>query len=177
MRISIALVAAALLLPQLPAGAQDKPGGTPTYKVDFNIHDGSGTARGARHYTLLTESGRKATFKVGNRVPAASGSFQPGNAAPLVNTQFTYLDIGVNIECVVGEMSGKIMLHGSLDLSSVAPAGDAARPGGSSNPTLVQTKVDLDTAIDLGKPTTIASIDDPVTTRQFQVEATITRVN
>src|SRR5580693_5024364 len=43
--------------------------------------------------------GQKATLKIGERVPVATGSFQPGIGGvginPLVNTQFQYLDVGV----------------------------------------------------------------------------------
>src|SRR5580658_10413230 len=46
--------------------------------------------------------GQKATLKIGDRVPVATGSFQPGIGGvginPLVNTQFQYLDVGVNID-------------------------------------------------------------------------------
>ncbi len=102
----------------------------------------------------------------------ASGSFQPGTT-PLVNTQYTYLDVGVNIECVVSEMNGKIAMHGSLDLSGVAPA-EGGR-GTPQNPTLVQTKLELETLLELGRPTVIASIDDAATARQIEVEATVVR--
>jgi hypothetical protein len=181
MRTIPALLAAALLLPALTVHAQNQ---SPTYKVDFNIRDGADTAaasKASRHYTLLVEPGRKSLFKVGNRVPVATGSFQPGvggvGVNPLVNTQYTYLDIGVNIECSVSEMNGRIALHGNLDLSTVAQNGTAAGAANPPNPTVVQTKLDLDTAVEAGKPTVIASIDDPVTTRHFQVEATVSRVN
>jgi len=43
----------------------------------------------------------KATLKIGDRVPIATGSFSGGGGAsvsPLVNTQFQYLDVGVNID-------------------------------------------------------------------------------
>ncbi len=179
MRLSVALVAAAVLLPQLPVRAQDKAG-PPIYKVEFNIRDGGDTAaKGPRHYTLLVEPGRKAVFKVGNRVPVASGSFQPGTngVSPLVNTQYTYIDIGVNIECTVNDQNGRILLHGDLDLSTVAPADASARGSVPANPTVVQTKLNLDTALEAGKPTVIAAIDDPVTARHFQVEATVARIN
>jgi hypothetical protein len=53
----------------------------------------------------------------------------------------------------------------------------AARPANPSNPTLNQTKLDLDATVELGKPTVIAAINDAVNARQFQVEATVTRVN
>ena len=45
---------------------------------------------------------QKATFKVGSRIPIATGSYQTGAAtalvSSLVNTQFQYQDVGVNIE-------------------------------------------------------------------------------
>ncbi len=45
----------------------------------------------------------KATLKVGNRIPTATGSFQPGVGGvaglnPLVNTQFNYTEVGVNVD-------------------------------------------------------------------------------
>src|SRR5205814_285308 len=43
--------------------------------------------------------GQKASLKIGDKVPVATGSFQPGIGGvginPLVNTQFQYLDVGV----------------------------------------------------------------------------------
>ncbi len=57
---------------------------------------------------IRVSDGDKATLKVGERVPIATGSFQAGVGVgvgggagvvnPLVNTQFTYIDVGVNIE-------------------------------------------------------------------------------
>ena len=45
---------------------------------------------------------QKATMKVGSRIPIATGSYQTGAAtalvSSLVNTQFQYQDVGVNIE-------------------------------------------------------------------------------
>ena len=45
---------------------------------------------------------QKATMKIGSRIPIATGSYQTGGAASLVsglvNTQFQYQDVGVNIE-------------------------------------------------------------------------------
>jgi general secretion pathway protein D len=45
---------------------------------------------------------QKATMKIGSRIPIATGSYSTGTAATttsaLVNTQFQYLDVGVNIE-------------------------------------------------------------------------------
>ena len=88
-------------------------------------------------------------------------------------TQYTYVDVGVSIECTVGDRNGTLMINGNMDISTIAH--EAAAPG--ANPTISQTKLQLETAADLGKPTVVAAIDDPVTMRQFQVQATVTRVN
>jgi hypothetical protein len=45
------------------------------------------------------------------------------------------------------------------------------------SPTIGQTKLELDATLELGKPTTVASIDDPVNARRLQVEVTITKAN
>ena len=71
MRISTWIMAAALLGPGLAAYAQDNP----TYKVDFTIRDtGDAGGKTGRKYSLLVNRGQKGTFKVGNRVPVATGS-------------------------------------------------------------------------------------------------------
>jgi general secretion pathway protein D len=51
---------------------------------------------------IRASDGQQATLKIGSRVPVATGSFQTGAAtaivSSLVNTQFQYLDVGVNID-------------------------------------------------------------------------------
>ena len=52
--------------------------------------------------SIRATDGQKADLKVGSRIPVATGSYQTGAAtavvSSLVNTQFTYLDVGVEIE-------------------------------------------------------------------------------
>lgn len=91
-----------------------------------------------------------------------------------MSTQFTYVDVGVNIDCFVQRVGAKVLLRGSLDLSN---ATDGPSMGGVRNPTIRQTRLDLHTSIEFGKPTVVASIDDPITARKLQVEATITKAN
>jgi general secretion pathway protein D len=79
--------------------------------TDFAVTIGSATLN-----LLLTDSNtkvlqspriratdsQKATMKIGSRIPIATGSYQTGAAtavvSSLVNTQFQYQDVGVNIE-------------------------------------------------------------------------------
>jgi general secretion pathway protein D len=78
---------------------------------DFAVTVGSATAnllltddntKTLSNPRLRATDGQKATFKVGEKIPIATGSYQTGAAtavvSSLVNTQFQYQDVGVNIE-------------------------------------------------------------------------------
>ncbi len=51
---------------------------------------------------IRASDGQQATLKIGEKLPVATGSYQTGAAtaivSSLVNTQFQYLDVGVNID-------------------------------------------------------------------------------
>ena len=73
---------------------------------------------------IRSVDGQKASLKIGDRVPVATGSFQPGIGGvginPLVNTQFQYLDVGVNIDVTPRiHANGDVTLKVAMDISSV----------------------------------------------------------
>jgi hypothetical protein len=57
----------------------------------------------------------------------------------------------------VSEVNGKIALQVNLNLTTVMQHDAVARVARPVYPTLAQTKLDLDTAVQTGKPTVIAS--------------------
>ncbi|HYW42379.1 MAG TPA: secretin N-terminal domain-containing protein, partial [Bryobacteraceae bacterium] len=88
----------------------------------------------------------KATLKIGEREPTASGSFQPGIGGvginPLVNTQFQYIDVGVNVEITPRvHDNGDVSMHVNLDISSVT---GTVNLGGIDQPIIGQRKVEHD---------------------------------
>lgn len=88
--------------------------------------------------------GQKATLKIGDRVPVATGSFQPGIGGvginPLVNTQFQYLDVGVNIDITPRVHQGReITLKMTMDVSAVT---SYVSIGGISQPVIGQRKIE-----------------------------------
>src|SRR5271155_888363 len=88
--------------------------------------------------------GQKATLKIGDRVPVATGSFQPGIGGvginPLVNTQFQYLDVGVNIDITPRVHAGReISLKLVMDVSAVT---SYVSIGGISQPVIGQRKIE-----------------------------------
>ena len=90
--------------------------------------------------------GVKATLNIGDRVPTASGSFQPGIGGvginPLVNTQFQYIDTGVNVEMLPRvHDNGDVTIHVDLNINSVSRYVDL---GGIQQPVISQKKISHD---------------------------------
>jgi general secretion pathway protein D len=88
--------------------------------------------------------GQKATLKIGDRVPVATGSFQPGIGGvginPLVNTQFQYLDVGVNIDITPRVHAGReVSLKLTMDVSAVT---SHVSIGGIDQPVIGQRKIE-----------------------------------
>lgn len=88
--------------------------------------------------------GQKASLKIGDRVPVATGSFQPGIGGvginPLVNTQFQYLDVGVNIDITPKVHANReITLKLMLDISAVT---SRVNIGGIDQPVIGQRKIE-----------------------------------
>jgi general secretion pathway protein D len=90
--------------------------------------------------------GQKATLKIGSRVPVASGSFSSGigstgiGVSPLVNTQFQYLDVGVNIDITPKiHSNGEVTLKITMDISSVT---SFTNIGGINQPVIGQRKIE-----------------------------------
>ncbi|SRR5260370_14297218 len=184
MRTKAVLFLTTLLIPTLPVSGQEKGGATDSgvYRVEFNIHDGNDpAAKTGRRYMIMIEANDKGVFRVGQKVPYATGTFQPGvgsaGVSPLVSTQFNYADIGVNIDCRISEINGKIRVKATLDLSTILQHDKSTAPPTPPMPIIGQIRVDVNAVVNPGKPTMVASIDDPVTLRKFDVEATVTKIN
>jgi general secretion pathway protein D len=89
--------------------------------------------------------GQKASLKIGERLPVATGSFQPGIGGvginPLVNTQFQYIDVGVNIDVTPHVHADReVTLKITMEISSEI---GQASIGGITQPIIGQKKVDL----------------------------------
>jgi general secretion pathway protein D len=88
--------------------------------------------------------GQKASLKIGQRVPVATGSFQPGIGGvginPLVNTQFQYLDVGVNIDITPRvHANGDVTLKITMEVSEVDGTSNI---GGITQPIIGQRKIE-----------------------------------
>ena len=109
---------------------------------------------------IRASDGQKASLKIGERVPVATGSFQPGIGGvginPLVNTQFQYIDVGVNIDITPKlhanrEVSLKVM----VDISSVT---SQANIGGIQQPVIGQRKIEHEIRLKEGEVNLLGGI-------------------
>lgn len=85
----------------------------------------------------------KATLKIGDKEPIATGSFQAGISGvgvnPLVNTQFQFIDVGVNVDLTPHvHDNGDISMHIELEISNV---NGSVNLGGIDQPIIGQRKI------------------------------------
>ena len=134
-----------------------------------NLHklgtaDWSATLPGATANAILTDNktriiqdpevritdGEKAKLTIGEKVPIATGSFQAGVGVgvgggagvvnPLVNTQFTYQDVGVTVEVQPRvHPDNEVSMKLTVDISSIA---NFQNIGGIQQPVIAQNKVE-----------------------------------
>lgn len=93
---------------------------------------------------IRSVDGQKASLKIGDKIPTAQGSFQPGIGGvginPLVNTQFQYLDVGVNIDVTPKiHANGDVTLKIAMDVSSET---GTVNIGGIDQPVIGQKKIE-----------------------------------
>jgi general secretion pathway protein D len=94
----------------------------PPASVSFLLNDSN--TKTLENPQIRALDGQKASLKIGSRVPVATGSFQPGIGGvginPLVNTQFQYIDVGVNIDMTpTVHADREVTLKLMLEISSV----------------------------------------------------------
>jgi general secretion pathway protein D len=113
--------------------------------------------------------GQKASLKIGQRIPIASGSFQPGIGGvginPLVNTQFQYTDVGVNIDVTPRVHSdGEISLKITMEVSAVDSFSNI---GGISQPVIGQRKIDHEVRLREGEANLLGGMLENSQTRSL----------
>jgi len=131
------------------------------YRVDFSISElEDGKRINTRHYSMDLNSGPWSQIKIGTRVPVSptQGSFQ-------------YIDLGTSIDCELEEQGEDLALDVRSDFSNLSSPEEH-----SSQPIIRQIKINGRTLTAPGKPVVIGAVDDPNSNRQFQLEATVTRV-
>jgi len=120
----------------------------------------------------------KATLKIGDRVPVATGSFGAaaggGGVSALVNTQFQYLDVGVNIDITPHIHSEhEVTLKMTLEVSSVSGTQNI---GGISQPIIGQRRIEHETRLQDGEVNLVGGILEDTETHSLSGYPWLTKV-
>jgi general secretion pathway protein D len=119
--------------------------------------------------------GQPAKLRIGDRVPVATGSFQAGVGVgstggagfvnPLVNTQFQYIDVGVNLDITPRvHPNHEVSLKVSVEVSSVT---GQATIGGIQQPIISQRKIDHDIRLKEGEASVLAGLITKTNTKSL----------
>ena len=122
---------------------------------------------------IRSVEGQPAKLRVGDRVPVATGSFQAGVGVgstggagfvnPLVNTQFTYLEVGVNVDITPRvHPNHEVSLKVQVEVSSVT---GTSTIGGIQQPIISQRKIDHDIRLKEGEASILGGLFERTDTR------------
>jgi len=115
----------------------------------------------------------KASLKIGDRIPIATGSFQSGLGGS-VNTQFQYIDVGVNIDITPYiHANNEVTLKMSLSISSVTGVQNI---GGFNQPTIGQRTIEHQARLADGEVNLIGGILEDTDTNSMSGYPWITKI-
>ena len=144
------------------------------YRLTYTVTEMDGTKLiGTHHIAMLAVSGQNVRVKQGSKVPIATGSYNTTSTdskAAGVQTQITYIDVGLNFDSTLTAMGDSAMLKASVERSSVAPEPSGV---GAQDPILNQTSVSGVFLLPQGKPARIGSLDMPGTSHHLDIDATL----
>lgn len=111
----------------------------------------------------------KASIKIGEKIPIATGSFQSAvgavGALPAANTQFSFQDVGVTLEITPQvHDNNEVSMHLDLDVSQVL---DRINVGGVSEPEIADNKVTADIRLREGEVNLIGGIIQDTNTKSL----------
>jgi hypothetical protein len=172
-RLAVAVMAFCLLLiPKSVCAQQEKgkesvatePKPVVTYRIEFNVREiEDGKRSNSRNYMMMVEEGSFGNFRVGNRVPIVGGE-----------KGLQYNDVGMNIDCRPRERGDGVSLEIRVESSSVIA--QEQPPGATTNPVFRQRRSNMTAVVTPGKPTLVASMDDVLSNRRYEIEVTATKV-
>jgi len=161
--------------PRKDVPATVKGEAAPTYRFAFSIYElVEGKRTNQRDYSLLVQAdgrGPNSKIKIGTKVPIVTGNSNG-------NTQYTYTDVGVAMECsAIETTNNKLAVGIELEFSSFAAGNQNADAHSEGlGPVFRAISQHLRSVLTPGKPQMIASLDDPNSNKRFQVEVTATKI-
>ena len=111
---------------------------------------------------MMADNDEWARIRVGNNVPYKTAQ-----------DKYDYHTLGMSIDCHPREHEGSVDLVIRASFSSLAPASEVSS---TFNPIFRTNSSDVQSLLDLGKPTIVATMDDVDSNRRYEIEVTATKV-
>jgi type II secretory pathway component GspD/PulD (secretin) len=146
-----------------------------SYRLIYTITEiDAGKTVGTQHLSMIVVTGQRTTMKEGDKVPVATGTYASDNApASGSQTQFTYLDVGMNFDATVDEFANGVRLQSKVEQSSLGQPNTIA---GIQEPVVRQTVLQGTSFLSLDKPVMLGSVDVPDSTRHFDIAVVLNQV-
>ncbi len=157
-----------------PAKAAEAP--AHFYHLDFVVQEmgGDGKPTNSRSYAATVSTDihdRGTSIRTGSRIPVTTGSSSSSSNQALVNTQWQYQDVGVNIDAHhVHELGRQLSLDLVAEVSSVGTTSDP----NLHQPVIRQNKWQAPVLIPIGKATVVFTSDSLDSKGSMQVVVTAT---
>jgi hypothetical protein len=144
-----------------------------TYRLTYTLTvTDAGKRTGVQHFTMtISAPTNRGSMKLGEKIPVATGSYSADGKANGVQTQFTYLDIGLNIDATLTEEQNGVQLVSKVEQSSVAPV--PVKISDVSEPIIRQMVLSNTSVVTSGKAVVIGSLDLPDSTRHSDIEVMV----
>jgi hypothetical protein len=142
------------------------------YKLEFILSEvEDGKKVNVRSYSMSAQDdGTLNKLRIGARIPVPESPFIQGNP-----TQYLFHDIGVNIDCRLQQRESALLMDTTVDASTIsqpAMAGDSTH----MPPVVHSLRAEIRSVITPGKQTTLTSMDDPTSKREFEIVVTATKL-
>ncbi|HET6843784.1 MAG TPA: hypothetical protein VFK06_19205 [Candidatus Angelobacter sp.] len=144
--------------------AQQKTGGQ--YRLEFKISElGDEKKAVAQSYILLIEPLQLGKLRIGQKIPVETHEKEK-----------QYIDVGKNIDCQLrSETEHTVSLHLTVESSGISLDEHGTAESAHGDPVIQTAKMDTSTTLELGTPTVVGNFQDPVSKRNFLIEAMATR--
>jgi general secretion pathway protein D len=145
----------------------------PSFTANALLNDS--TTKIIQNPEIRSVDGQPAKLRIGDRVPVATGSFQAGVGVgstggagfvnPLVNTQFQYIDVGVNVDITPRvHPNREVSMKVQLEVSSVTGQSNI---GGIQQPIISQRKIEHDIRLKEGEASVLGGLIQRTDTRSL----------
>ena len=138
-----------------------------TYRVTYTLAESDGGKRvGIQHFSMVVVTGQRVQLKQGDKIPVATGSYGKDKASQ--ETQFTYLDVGINLDTTLDQFANGLRLRSKVEQSSVSPVRQTIAD--VDEPIVRQSVLEGTSVIVPGKPLNLGGIDVVDSTRHIDIE-------